>query len=45
MAASGAVALYHVEGLTPESDIIEKNNLETIEVTQDDLKETYNKLN
>jgi len=45
MAASGAVALYHIEGLTPEADLIEKNNLETIEVTQDDLKKTYNDLN
>ena len=45
MAASGAVALYHVEGLTPEADLVEKRNLETINVTKKELKETYDKLN
>jgi hypothetical protein len=45
MAASGAVALYHVEGLTPESDLVEKNNLETIEVGRKELEETYLRLN
>ncbi len=44
MAASGAVALYHVEGLTPESDLVEKGGLETIEVGKKELKETYDKL-
>jgi predicted aconitase len=45
MAASGAVALYHVEGLTPEADLVEKDNLETIHVSQKDLDETYDTLN
>ena len=45
MAASGAVALYHVEGLTPEADLVEKKGLESINVGAVELKETYNKLN
>lgn len=45
MAASGAVALYHVEGLTPEADLVEKKGLETVNVGKNDIKETYNKLN
>jgi len=45
MAASGAVALYHIEKLTPESDLINKNDLEAIEVGKKELKETYEKLN
>lgn len=40
MAASGSVALYHVKGITPESDQ-DISGLERIEFTQDDLKETY----
>jgi predicted aconitase len=45
MAASGAVALYHVEGLTPEADLVEKKDLETVSVGDKELKETYKKLN
>lgn len=45
MAASGAVALYHVEGLTPEADLVEKKGLEKISVGKKEIKETYNKLN
>ena len=45
MAASGAVALYHVEGLTPEADLVKKDNLETINVGIKELKEVYEKLN
>ena len=45
MAASGAVALYHVEGLTPEADLVEKKGLEKISVGKKELKETYDKLN
>jgi len=45
MAASGAVALYHVEGQTPEAEIVRKNNLETINVGKKELKEVYEKLN
>ena len=44
MAASGAVALYHIEGLTPEADLVEKKNLETIDVGKAELKQTYDKL-
>jgi len=44
MAASGAVALYHVEGLTPEADLVEKKDLETINVGKKEIKETYDKL-
>ena len=32
MAASGAVALYHVESLTPEADLVENKGLEKISV-------------
>lgn len=45
MAASGAVALYHIEGLTPEADLVQTNRLETIKVGKNELKETYEKLN
>jgi len=45
MAASGAVALYHVENLTPESDLVEKKGLETINVTDKEINDTYKKLN
>ena len=45
MAASGAVALYHIEGLTPESDLVNKNDLETIEIGKKELNDTYEKLN
>ncbi|RKY94988.1 MAG: hypothetical protein DRQ06_04415, partial [Candidatus Hydrothermota bacterium] len=45
MAASGAVALYHVEGLTPEADLVEKKGLETISVGKKEIRETYDNLN
>ncbi len=45
MAASGAVALYHAEGLTPEAGSADTKGLETIEVGGKELKETYKKLN
>ncbi len=45
MAASGAVALYHVDKLTPEADLVDINNLETIEIGKKELDDTYNKLN
>jgi len=44
MAASGAVALYHVEGLTPEADLVKTKGLEPIDVLQKDINETYEKL-
>lgn len=45
MAASGAVALYHVEGITPEAKLMDVSGLQTIEVGEEELKETYEKLN
>lgn len=45
MAASGAVALYHIEGLTPEADLVKTNGLEKISVSKKDIKDTYDKLN
>jgi predicted aconitase len=45
MAASGAVALYHIEKLTPEADLIDKDGLETIDIGKKELEETYEKLN
>ncbi|KAA0002782.1 MAG: DUF521 domain-containing protein, partial [Thermoplasmata archaeon] len=45
MAASGAVALYHVDGITPESHLMETDKLEKIEFSKEELKETYEKLN
>ena len=45
MAASGAVALYHAENLTPEADLVEKDGLETINVSKKELDATYEKLN
>lgn len=44
MAASGAVALYHVEKLTPEADLIEPTVSETITIEQKDIDETYETL-
>ena len=45
MAASGAVALYHAEGLTPEARDHDVSGLETISVGADELKATFDKLN
>jgi len=45
MAASGAVALYHIEGLTPEAGLMDPSGLETIEVGDRELREAYEKLN
>lgn len=45
MAASGAVALYHVEDITPEAHLMDTKGLETISVTKNEIKETYEKLN
>jgi predicted aconitase len=45
MAASGAVALYHVHKLTPEASLMSTRGLEKIEVGDEELKETYDKLN
>jgi hypothetical protein len=45
MAASGAVALYHIQDLTPEADFVETKDLETLTITKDEINETYDKLN
>lgn len=45
MAASGAVALYHVEGITPEARLVETADLETIEVGEKEIQEAYKALN
>jgi predicted aconitase len=45
MAASGAVALYYVEDQTPEANLQDIKSLETIEVGEKGLEETYQKLN
>jgi hypothetical protein len=44
MAASGAVALFHVEGMTPEAHLMSTEGLETISVTAKDLDDTFSKL-
>ncbi|MCK5022796.1 MAG: aconitase X catalytic domain-containing protein [Candidatus Aenigmarchaeota archaeon] len=44
MAASGAVALYHAEGLTPEARDMDTSGLETIEIGKSEIKEAYEKL-
>jgi hypothetical protein len=44
MAASGAVALYHVEGLTPEADLVERKGLERFTVEQKDVDEIFSTL-
>lgn len=45
MAASGAVALYHIEDITPEADLVKTKGLEQITVGKKELDETYEKLN
>ena len=45
MAASGSVALYHVEGLTPEYSKAIDDSLEKIEVGKEEIKESKCKLN
>jgi len=45
MAASGSVALYHVEGLTPEYDKAIDDTLERIEVGKEEIEESKCKLN
>ncbi|HQQ49519.1 MAG TPA: aconitase X catalytic domain-containing protein [Methanofastidiosum sp.] len=45
MAASGSVALYHVEGITPESNKAIDDDLEKIEVGKEEIEESKCKLN
>jgi predicted aconitase len=44
MAASGAVALYHVESMTPEAHLMNTNGLEKLSVSDKDVNETFTKL-
>ena len=44
MAASGAVALYHVEDMTPEAHLMESAGLEKLSVGEKDLDEVFSKL-
>ena len=44
MAASGAVALYHVEGVTPEAHLVETEGLEKLSISDKDVNETFLKL-
>jgi predicted aconitase len=44
MAASGAVALYHVENLTPEAQLMKTEGLEKITISENDLRDTYSAL-
>lgn len=45
MAASGSVALYHIEGLTPEYNKAINDSLERIEVGKEEIEENKFKLN
>ncbi|MBA3045564.1 MAG: aconitase X catalytic domain-containing protein [Candidatus Thermoplasmatota archaeon] len=45
MAASGAVALYHAEGCTPEARDHELSGLDNIQVGKDEMRATFDKLN
>jgi predicted aconitase len=44
MAASGAVALYHIENMTPEAHLMETKGLEKLSVSDKDLDDTFSKL-
>jgi phosphomecalonate degydratase large subunit len=44
MAASGAVALYHIENLTPEARLMNTEGLEKISVNEQDIQDTFSKL-
>ncbi len=41
MAASGAVALYHVEGVTPEARLVRTDGLERVEVGDEEIRRVY----
>lgn len=49
LAASGGVALYHIENITPEAKIVNKNieieKIEKITITDEDIKNEYESLN
>ena len=45
MAAAGAVAMFHVEGITPEASRYDVSDLEVIHIGKEELKEAYDKIN
>ncbi len=45
MAAAGAVAMFHVEGVTPEYKDFDISGLETIHIGKKELKDAFEKLN
>lgn len=45
MAASGSVAMWHAEGITPEAKNYDVSGIETIHIGKKELKEAYEKLN
>jgi len=44
MAASGAVALYHVEDMTPEAHLMDTKGLEKLTISDKELNEAFSKL-
>jgi predicted aconitase len=44
MAASGAVALYHIDNLTPEARLMKTEGLEKLAISETELNETFSKL-
>ncbi len=44
MAATGSVAMYHVEGVTPEADDFSTEGLEKIEIGKEDIEEIKSEL-
>ena len=45
MAAAGAVAMFHVEGVTPEASKYDVSDLEVIHIGKAELKDAYEKIN
>ena len=45
MAASGAVAMWHVEGVTPEASRYDVSDLEVIHIGKEEIKDAYEKIN
>ena len=45
MAAAGAVAMFHVEGFTPEADDFDISELDVIRIGKEELNDAYEKLN
>ena len=45
MAASGSVAMFHVEGITPEAERYDISELETVHIGRSEIEEAREKLN